>query len=326
MTREIRECDFVLFIVTPKAVKAVESGEGALAFEMQISNARRLARKDGFRIIPIFREGDNTSSYLSDHRYLDFRDDKQYNLAFQNLMDWLRGLVKPPVLGKSKTNASKSRKNKKDVYDQLKNENNLLATELQESQLEMEETQRVIRRKEIELKAVIASAEELSHTDSLTTLPNRRKILKTLQNEVEHSEGYETPLAILLLDPDRFEQINDTLGHAVGDQALFQLANILQESVRDSDTVGCYRGEVFLVVLPNTRLKAAADQAARLCKRIREAEFNIGEITHFTVSIGVAEYRHGQENWQKFLSRADQAHFAAKNAGRDRWAISEEIG
>ena len=104
---------------------------------------------------------------------------------------------------------------------------------------------------------------------------------------------------------------------------LFQLANILQDSIRDPDTVGRYGGEEFLVVLPNTRLGAAAEQAARLVKRVREAEVNIGDIIQLTISIGLAEYKHGQENWQKFLSRADLALYDAKNAGRNRLAISE---
>ena len=78
------------------------------------------------------------------------------------------------------------------------------------------------------------------------------------------------------------------------------------------------------MVLPNTRLKPAAEQAARLIKRVREAEINIGDVIQLTISIGVAEYRHGQENWQKFLSRADLALYDAKNSGRDRWAISEQ--
>jgi diguanylate cyclase (GGDEF)-like protein len=77
------------------------------------------------------------------------------------------------------------------------------------------------------------------------------------------------------------------------------------------------------VVLPNTRLKDAAGQAARLCKRVRETDINIGELIRMTISIGVAEYRHGQENWQKFLSRADLALYESKNNGRDRWSVSE---
>jgi diguanylate cyclase (GGDEF)-like protein len=182
---------------------------------------------------------------------------------------------------------------------------------------------RIIQIKEIELNAVLAQAEEVSHVDALTCLPNRRQVIKQLQNEVIRAERYQTSLSISMIDIDHFKRINDSYGHTVGDQVLFQLANILQESVRDPDTVGRYGGEEFLVVLPNTRLKAAAEQAARLCKRTREADINIGEIIQLTISIGVAEYRPGQENWQKFLSRADMALYDAKNAGRDRWAISE---
>jgi diguanylate cyclase (GGDEF)-like protein len=70
-------------------------------------------------------------------------------------------------------------------------------------------------------------------------------------------------------------------------------------------------------------LNHAEEQAARLCKRVREKDINIGEKIRLTISIGVAEYKHGQENWQKFLSRADLALYDAKKAGRDRWAISK---
>ncbi|MEJ2605992.1 MAG: toll/interleukin-1 receptor domain-containing protein, partial [Anaerolineales bacterium] len=101
MTSEISQCDYVLFIVTPNAVEAVESGKGALAFEMEISNARRMSGKDDFRIIPIFREGDRTSVYLSDHRYIDFRNDAEYESSLNELLMWLKGEVKAPALGSS---------------------------------------------------------------------------------------------------------------------------------------------------------------------------------------------------------------------------------
>jgi len=207
--------------------------------------------------------------------------------------------------------------------EDLKAENQRLSDQLLKVQKELEAAQRTIRIKEVELKAVLAQAEEVSHVDELTCLPNRRQVVKTLQNEVIRAERYKTLLSISMIDIDHFKKINDSYGHTVGDQVLFQLANILQEGVRDPDTVGRYGGEEFLVVLPNTRLKEAAEQAARLCKRIRDAEINIGENIHLTVSIGVAEYRHGHENWQKFLSRADLALYDAKNAGRDRWSVSE---
>ena len=85
--------------------------------------------------------------------------------------------------------------------------------------------------------------------------------------------------------------------------------------------VGRYGGEEFLIVLPNTKLKKAAELAARLCKTIRDADIDVGNKIHLTVSIGIAEYRHSTENWQKFLNRADKALYAAKNAGRDQWAV-----
>ena len=97
MTRNIREADRVLFVVTPESVRAVEAGTGAVAFELQIANARRLASGD-FSVIPIFREGDTTSTYLQDHRYLDFRDDSRYQRALQELVDWLLGRVAPPPI------------------------------------------------------------------------------------------------------------------------------------------------------------------------------------------------------------------------------------
>jgi diguanylate cyclase (GGDEF)-like protein len=207
--------------------------------------------------------------------------------------------------------------------DDMKAEVERLHLELEAAKKELETLKRIIRVKEIELSAVLAQAEEVSHVDALTCLPNRRQVIKQLQNEVFRAERYHTRLSVSMIDIDHFKRINDSYGHTVGDQVLFQLANILQDNVRGPDTAGRYGGEEFLVVLPNTSLREAAEQAARLCKHIRETDINIGEVIRMTISIGVAEYRHGQENWQKFLSRADMALYQAKNSGRDRWAVSE---
>ena len=143
-----------------------------------------------------------------------------------------------------------------------------------------------------------------------------------MQHEVIRAERYKTPMSISMLDIDHFKQINDSYGHTVGDQVLFQLANLLQEEIRDPDMVGRYGGEEFLVVLPNTNLESASEQATRLCKRVRELDLDVGVHVRLTISIGVAEYHHGQENWQKFLSRADLALYDAKNAGRDQWKVA----
>jgi diguanylate cyclase (GGDEF)-like protein len=87
--------------------------------------------------------------------------------------------------------------------------------------------------------------------------------------------------------------------------------------------VGRYGGEEFLILLPNTELQMATELAARLCKSVREKDIDVVGKAHITVSIGVAEYKHGEESWQKFLNRADMALYAAKNAGRDRWAAPD---
>jgi len=209
------------------------------------------------------------------------------------------------------------------MTDKLEAEIQLLTEELDKANRDLEEAKRIIKRKTVELKAVLAQAEEVSHVDELTCLPNRRQIVKTIQNEVIRAERYKSFLSISMIDIDHFKNINDSYGHTVGDQVLFQLANMLQNDIREPDAVGRYGGEEFLVVLPNTRLIEAANQAARLCKYIRETDIDIGEIIQLTVSIGVTEYRHGQENWQKFLSRADMALYESKNSGRDKWTTSE---
>ena len=207
--------------------------------------------------------------------------------------------------------------------EKLKAENRRLNIELDETKKKLEDAERMIRIKEIELNAVLAQAEEVSHVDALTCLPNRRQVIKQLQNEVFRAERYKSQLSVSMVDIDHFKRINDSYGHTVGDQVLFQLANILHDNIRNPDTVGRYGGEEFLVVLPNTGLKEAAELAARLCKCIRETDISIGKMIRLTVSVGVAEYKHGQENWQKFLSRADLALYEAKNNGRDSWSISK---
>jgi diguanylate cyclase (GGDEF)-like protein len=126
-----------------------------------------------------------------------------------------------------------------------------------------------------------------------------------------------------MIDIDHFKNINDKYGHTIGDLVLRQLGIILRENTRAPDVVGRYGGEEFLLVLPNSPQQAAVEQASRLIKHIHEKDIDVGVKIRLTVSIGIAEYRYDQENWQKFLSRADMALYEAKNAGRDRWAVSE---
>jgi diguanylate cyclase (GGDEF)-like protein len=190
---------------------------------------------------------------------------------------------------------------------------------------ELQRTKRILTIKETELKAVIAQADEVSHTDALTFLPNRRQIIGDLQREAIFSDSYGTPLSISMLDIDHFKNINDTYGHTVGDDVLRKLASELREHIRYPDTIGRYGGEEFLIVLPHSTRKAAGEQAERLCKHVSSLLIKSGEQEiAVTVSIGVAQYKIQKEDWDAFLRRADAALYQAKNSGRNQWAVSED--
>jgi diguanylate cyclase (GGDEF)-like protein len=199
-----------------------------------------------------------------------------------------------------------------------------LLDEFQQLESELQRAKRSLEIKEIELKAVLAQAHEVSNIDALTFLPNRRKIIVSLQEEVIRSNRYGTPLSISILDIDHFKKINDTYGHTTGDEALRNLAARLREQIRHPDIIGRYGGEEFLIVLPNSEAEAAAEQASRLCQHVRTMEVESNDQTlSVTISVGVAQYRIGQENWEQFLNRADAALYQAKDEGRDRWVVAE---
>ena len=145
-----------------------------------------------------------------------------------------------------------------------------------------------------------------------------------LQEEVIRSDRYGTPLSISILDIDHFKKVNDTYGHTTGDEALRSVAAKLRDHIRHPDVIGRYGGEEFLIVLPNSEAKAAAEQASRLCREIRKTQIEANDhILSVTISVGIAQLRIRQENWEGVLHRADEALYQAKNAGRDQWSVAE---
>lgn len=197
-------------------------------------------------------------------------------------------------------------------------------SDLETVSTELQRTKQKLERKETELQAVLAQAHEVSHTDALTFLPNRRQIMVDLQNAVTFSDRYGTPLTISMLDIDLFKNINDTHGHAAGDEVLRGLAGKLRQQIRHPDTIGRYGGEEFLIVLPHSTVRSAVEQAQRLCEQIRSLSIPIDDQTlSVTISIGIAQYKIQKEDWQAFLSRADRALYQAKSNGRDQWVVDE---
>jgi diguanylate cyclase (GGDEF)-like protein len=163
-----------------------------------------------------------------------------------------------------------------------------------------------------------ALLEQLSRTDGLTGLANRRHIMEALQREVRHARRYEHPLSCVLVDLDHFKQINDHYGHVVGDRVLVATADALRQAVRDTDTIGRYGGEEFVMLLPNTD----ADGARRVAERCRKL---IGKVrvdaVSITASFGVASCPGVPvEDDIDLIRSADQALYRAKGDGRDRVA------
>ena len=165
-----------------------------------------------------------------------------------------------------------------------------------------------------------AEVERLATTDPLTGLLNRRHFFQTGELEVKRSVRYERPLALLTLDIDFFKKVNDAYGHTVGDKALKALAASLCDRFRQTDVVGRYGGEEFVVLLPETEKSDALKIAERirlwvssLSIRAEDSTFNI------TLSIGVSALGDVEsKTLSDLLNAADAALSRAKNNGRNR--------
>ncbi len=162
--------------------------------------------------------------------------------------------------------------------------------------------------------------------DSLTGAYNRRYLDTHLAAQMTSSTGVVKPTCVVMLDIDHFKQINDTHGHAAGDDVLRQLVPLVSASVRDFDTVARYGGEEFVVVLSGTTLEVGYKVAERLRARVASEPFQSGDLNiDVTISVGVAEGRWGEEATD-LLMRADGALYRAKKEGRNRVVADEESG
>lgn len=162
--------------------------------------------------------------------------------------------------------------------------------------------------------------EELWMTDHLTGLHNRQSIDQLWEREIQRSVRYGDIFSVLLIDIDRFKHVNDNYGHLVGDELLVQLAQLLQQVSRDTDHVGRWGGEEFVVLIPNTNLSSAVLMAEKLRATIES--FNFTTVGKVTVSIGVATYRNGLSQDELFAV-ADAALYRAKACGRNRVEVGD---
>lgn len=158
----------------------------------------------------------------------------------------------------------------------------------------------------------------LAETDDLTGLNNRRQLFVLGQHEFNRAQRYQAPLSAIMLDIDDFKRVNDNHGHAVGDDVLRGLAQICIEHVRETDILGRYGGEEFVIVLPETELERAVEIARRLRRQIERTPIGtkVGAL-NITVSLGVTEITPHITDLAALIDRADTALYRAKRAGRN---------
>ncbi|HET7862845.1 MAG TPA: EAL domain-containing protein [Burkholderiaceae bacterium] len=176
-----------------------------------------------------------------------------------------------------------------------------------------------------ERKRAAAKIEHIALHDSLTGLPNRLLLQDRAEQALSRARRQSECCALVLLDLDRFKQINDTLGHSVGDQVLKIAAQRLTGTVRESDTVARMGGDEFALVLPDMR---SGEQAAEVARKMLAAladELAIeGYRLHVTASVGVALYPAHGTGLETLLRNADAAMYDAKARGRDAVSVYDE--
>jgi diguanylate cyclase (GGDEF)-like protein len=161
-----------------------------------------------------------------------------------------------------------------------------------------------------------------ANIDHLTGTSNRRAIAHALQHALGESQIAGVELAIILLDIDNFKQINDTYGHDVGDQVLIDIAGLLRQQLRATDTLGRWGGEEFIVVVTETNLAATVQLAERL--RAAIADHSQPLVGRVTLSFGVAKALAG-DTPDTLIKRADEALYRAKQQGRNRVEVAEPL-
>ncbi len=181
------------------------------------------------------------------------------------------------------------------------------------------------KRAEEELEAARQQAELLAVTDPLTGILNRRGFFERAERDLQLAIRLGTPLSVVSFDIDHFKRVNDTYGHSEGDRLLCEVVAAVRKTARATDLFGRMGGEEFLVVMPNTSLKAAAQTAERMRAAIAQDVGAGPRRTPVTASFGVASVPEGSVDLEWLQSAADAALYSAKHNGRNRVEAAYEM-
>ncbi len=196
----------------------------------------------------------------------------------------------------------------------MADQSKIAGEELQAMRVRADETERELVKLHKELDRVSSQARH----DPLTGALNRKGMDEAMEKEVSNVRRKDTPLSVALLDIDNFKNLNDTLGHTTGDEALAHLAAVARECMRPQDTLARYGGEEFVILLPDTPLDKGVEAMTRLQRELTKRFFLAGtEKILITFSAGVAQLT-ANEKGAGAIKRADQAMYLAKRAGKNR--------
>ncbi len=170
-----------------------------------------------------------------------------------------------------------------------------------------------------ELKETLLEITKLSNTDNLTGLNNRQYFNKILTYELDKTKRYNNNLSFIIFDIDHFKHVNDNFGHDVGDIILKEISNLVNKSIRKTDTLARWGGEEFVILLPSTPLNKGVEVAEKL--RLLIENYMFSKVKNITCSFGISVYRENDDE-KSLIKRGDIALYQAKTKGRN--CVSKE--
>jgi diguanylate cyclase (GGDEF)-like protein/PAS domain S-box-containing protein len=208
---------------------------------------------------------------------------------------------------------------RKEAQEELQKAHDELEMRVQERTADLAEVNQLLMFEVAERKRFEEKLREISETDHLTNIYNRRKLFEIMGFEIEKSRRYARPLSLIMMDIDHFKNINDTYGHNIGDGVLMTAAQVVGGLLRKVDVFARYGGEEFIILCPETSIDGARVLAEKI--RIAIEEFSFPVVGKVTVSAGIAG-KLDENNGTALIEKADVALYAAKKLGRNRIEVA----
>ena len=209
------------------------------------------------------------------------------------------------------------------LYESIEKKVDERTRQLQEKSEQLNRANKEMAR-EIEQRRMLEDElRRLATTDSLTGLLVRRQLFELGVREIERARRNAAPLALIVLDIDHFKSINDTFGHAIGDEVLKTFSGVFCDSLRTVDIVCRFGGEEFVAILPGAGAQAALEVAERLRRNVEAGSLALDAMEiRYTISIGLAVLEDGDTQLNQLIKRADDALYQAKKSGRNRVVLA----